>query len=67
MAKNINYVAHNEYRHVETKGESDEWIVNLSREVGEACERFFIRRGMKSLPPLGIVPKTYAKEENREA
>jgi hypothetical protein len=67
MSKNINYVAHNEYRHIQTRGENDEaWIINLSKEVGMACDRFFVRRGMKSLPPLGIVPRAFEKAPRSE-
>jgi len=49
MAKNRNYVPHNEHRHVETRRTDEDWenyLWKLSKTVGDACDRFFVSRGM---------------------
>jgi len=49
MAKNRNYVPHNEHRHIETRHTENDWdnyLWKLSKTVGDACDRFFVSRGM---------------------
>ena len=51
MAKKNNYIPWNEYRHVETRKTDEDWenyLFRLSKVVGDACERFFVSRGMTS-------------------
>ncbi len=46
-----NYVPHNEFRHIDTGGDDEEdWLRNLSRVVGKACDRFLDSRGLKQKP-----------------
>ena len=49
MAKNLNYVPHNEHRHIETRKTDEDWenyLFRLSKVVGDACDAFFVSRGM---------------------
>ena len=49
MPKNRNFVPHNEHRHIETRRTDEDWenyLNNLSKTVGEACDRFFVSRNM---------------------
>jgi len=51
MAKNLNYTPWNEFRHIETRRREEDWddyLINLSKSVGAACDKFFEKRGMKT-------------------
>jgi len=66
MAKNKNYVPHNEFRHIETRRTENDWdnyLWKLSKTVGEACDRFFVSRGM---PPGSVEVRTEAWKKRNE-
>lgn len=66
MAKNKNYVPWNEYRHVETRRTDEDWenyLWKLSKIVGEACDRFFVSRGMH---PGSVEIRTEAWKKRHE-
>ena len=48
---NINYVPHNEYRHVETRRteeDYEEYLENLSRVVSVACDKWLRSKGLSA-------------------
>jgi len=66
MAKNRNYIPHNEHRHVETRRTDEDWenyLWKLSKTVGDACDRFFVSRGM---PPGSVEVRTEAWKKRNE-
>jgi hypothetical protein len=66
MAKNRNYVPHNEHRHIETRHTESDWenyLWKLSKTVGDACDRFFVSRGM---PPGSVEVRTEAWRRRHE-
>jgi uncharacterized protein (DUF927 family) len=66
MAKNRNYVPHNEHRHVETRRTDEDWenyLWKLSKTVGDACDRFFVSRGMT---PGSVEVRTEAWKKRNE-
>jgi hypothetical protein len=67
MAKNKNYVPWNEHRHIETRRTESDWdnyLWKLSKTVGEACDRFFVSRGMT---PGSVEVRTDAWKKRNEA
>jgi hypothetical protein len=49
----VNYVPHNKYVHIDTKGDDNEdYLINLSRTVSVACDKFFARRGILTINPF---------------
>ena len=66
MAKNKNYVPWNEHRHIETRRTESDWdnyLWKLSKTVGEACDRFFVSRGMT---PGSVEVRTDAWKKRNE-
>jgi hypothetical protein len=66
MAKNRNYIPHNEHRHVETRRTDQDWenyLWKLSKTVGDACDRFFVSRGMT---PGSVEVRTDAWKKRNE-
>lgn len=66
MAKNRNYVPHNEHRHIETRHTESDWenyLWKLSKTVGDACDRFFVSRGMT---PGSVEVRTEAWKRRHE-
>lgn len=66
MANNKNYVPWNEYRHIETRHTESDWenyLWKLSKTVGDACDRFFVSRGM---PPGSVEVRTEAWRKRHE-
>jgi len=66
MAKNRNYIPHNEHRHVETRRTDEDWenyLWKLSKTVGDACDRFFVSRGMT---PGSVEVRTEAWKKRNE-
>lgn len=63
--KFVNYVPHNKYVHIETKGDdSEDYLINLSRTVSVACDKFFSKRGIFTINPF---QKTGDDERNKRA
>jgi hypothetical protein len=65
MGKNLNYTPWNEFRHVETRkadGDWDDYLLNLSKSVGEACDKFFDDRGMNR--GQADIPSSWIKKNN---
>lgn len=51
--KFVNYVPHNKYLHIDTKGDDyEDYLINLSNTVSEACDRFFAKRGIFPVNPF---------------
>lgn len=66
MAKNRNYIPHNEHRHIETRHTESDWdnyLWKLSKTVGDACDRFFVSRGMT---PGSVEVRTDAWKKRNE-
>jgi hypothetical protein len=66
MAKNRNYIPWNDHRHVETRRTDNDWdnyLWKLSKTVGDACDRFFVSRGMT---PGSVEVRTEAWKKRNE-
>ncbi len=64
--KFANYVPHNKFIHIDTKGDNYEnYLRNLSNTVSVACDKFFERRGIVSVNPF--TPKGTEAEKNARA
>ena len=51
--KFVNYVPHNKYIHIDTKGDDcEDYLINLSRTVSVACDKFFSKRGIFPVNPF---------------
>lgn len=60
----VNYVPHNKYIHIDTKGDDNEdYLINLSRTVSVACDKFFEKRGILTINPF---QKTGADDERNK-
>jgi len=57
MPAHKNYVPHNEILHIETRRSQDDWddyLNNLSKIVGEACDKWLASRGIEPMPFIQI-------------
>jgi hypothetical protein len=51
--KFVNYVPHNKYLHIDTKGDDfEDYLINLSHPVSAACDKFFAKRGIFPINPF---------------
>jgi hypothetical protein len=49
----VNYVPHNKYLHIDTKGDDyEDYLTNLSHTVSVACDKFFAKRGILTINPF---------------
>jgi hypothetical protein len=51
--KSINYVPHNQFRHIETRRTDEDWedyLLNLSEIVSTACDKWLASRGIYPAP-----------------
>ena len=51
--KFVNYVPHNKFVHIDTKGDDyEDYLTNLSHTVSVACDKFFAKRGIFTINPF---------------
>jgi hypothetical protein len=63
--KFVNYIPHNKYIHIDTKGDDyEDYLINLSNTVSAACDKFFAKRGIFPINPF---MKTGEDERNKRA
>jgi len=63
--KFVNYIPHNKYIHIDTKGDDyEDYLINLSNTVSAACDKFFAKRGIFPINPF---MKTDEDERNKRA
>ena len=63
--KFVNYVPHNKFIHIDTKGDDyEDYLKNLSHTVSVACDKFFEKRGIFTINPF---QKTGDDERNQRA
>jgi hypothetical protein len=64
--KFVNYVPHNKYLHIDTKGDDyEDYLINLSHTVSVACDKFFAKRGIITINPFQKT--TNDDEKNKKA
>lgn len=62
--KFVNYVPHNKFVHIDTKGDDyEDYLTNLSHTVSVACDKFFAKRGIFAINPF---KKTGEDEERNK-
>ena len=62
----VNYIPHNKFVHVNTKGDDyEDYLINLSNTVTVACDKFFERRGIISVNPFAS--KANDEEKNKRS
>jgi hypothetical protein len=51
--KFVNYIPHNKFIHIDTKGDDyEDYLINLSNTVSLACDKFFAKRGIFPVNPF---------------